>query len=131
MLDEFLEKALELGVTVAVEFGRTMILRWNPDGVHKFNLGNIYPDGHVRTDPINWVPDGLGRIDLAHDHLNDLASLVDGAFVKELEKPTSWYVRTADRDSVPLKPLLERSDGWLQAIQKYLSELRAVLGSME
>lgn len=129
MLDEFLEQTRDLGVTV--EFGRTMILRWNPDGVHKFNLGNIYPDGHVRTDPINWCPAGLGRVDLAHDHLRDLASLVDGAFVKELDKPNSWYVRMADRDSIPLKPLLKRRDEWLRAIQRYLGELRVVLESVE
>jgi hypothetical protein len=129
MLDDFLERASEFGVTV--EFGRTMILRWNPDGLHKFNLGNIYPDGHVRTDPINWMPDTLGRIDLAQEHLRDLASLVDGAFVKELEKQPSWYVRTAERDSIPVKPMLERRSQWLQAIQRYLEQLRAVLEAVE
>ncbi len=129
MLDDFLERASEFGVTV--DFGQTMILRWNPDGLHRFNLGNIFPDGHVRTDPINWVPNSLGHVDLAHEHLCDLAGLVDGAFVKELDNQTSWYARTSDQDSIPLKPMLERRSQWLQAIQRYLDQLRAVLEALE
>jgi hypothetical protein len=105
-------------VGIATEFGKTsMILRWHPDETRAWNLGTIATSGKVWTDVLNGQADAVGLLNLSHAYLKRLASLVPGALVKELPKPTTWYVAKGGT-CITIDELLAHEDGWLDAIQE-------------
>lgn len=119
-LRSFLERAAVHGVTY--HLGRSLMLKWRDHKGNTFNLGCIYPNGDVRTDPVNWTADYVGKLDLAHEYLQQLAASVEGT-VRRTPKPATWYV-TTDGSKVPsIGALLAVTDQWLAAIEHYTTAL--------
>lgn len=116
-LRAFLDELEPLGIQP--EHGQTsLILRWQPDELHKFNLGTIETNGQVLTRPVNWVADYIGRLDISHRYLERLAALVGGV-VKRTPKPQAWYSATTSGEPVRLADLLDPRDGWRAAIEEF------------
>lgn len=125
-LRKFLNRLEDLAVTA--QFGKGLILRWQPDENHRFNLGAIYTNLEVVTDAINWAADNVGRIDLAQQYLRSLAQCVEGGSVRETPNRRGWYVRTA-RGALKVTDLLAAQDCWVQAIQAFTAEMAETLRS--
>jgi hypothetical protein len=119
-LRNFLDHASEYGVFY--ELNGSLMLKWQDSKANKYNLGCIYPNGYLYTRPVNWMADGIGKLHLAHDYLERLATLIKGS-VRRTPKPAAWYV-TADGKKVPsLDQLLDVSAEWLAAIEDYTTRL--------
>lgn len=117
-LRTFLDTLDPLGIQR--EYGQaSLILRWQPDEIHKFNLGTIETNGQVPTNMVNWVADSIGRLDISHRYLERLANLV-GGFVKRTPKPQAWYAATKGSEPVRLVDLLDRRDEWRSAIEEFI-----------
>ena len=103
------------------EYGKaSLILRWQPDETHKFNLGYIYPDGRVWTDATNWVAERIGRLDLSHRYIERVADMVEGALVRHGSKPTQWHAAMKSGGPVRLSGLLDKRDEWRSAIEEFI-----------
>jgi hypothetical protein len=126
-LRAFLDELEPLGIQP--EHGQTsLILRWQPDELHKFNLGTIETNGEVLTRPVNWVADYIGRLDISHRYLERLADLVGGV-VKRTPKRQGWSSTTRSGEPVRLADLLDRSDGWRAAIEEFIDAATDTLRS--
>ena len=89
-LKRFLEDADELGVFVEPA-SKSLQVRWRgPDDVI-YALGGIDQQGKLLTSSVVWNPSHIGKVDLAHEYLGRLASLVGGK-VRRTPKPENWYV---------------------------------------
>jgi hypothetical protein len=118
-LKAFTERLEEIGV--GVEFSNSSIVfRWRPDEGRSWNLATIPTWGVVWADYLNMAADAVGLINLSHTYLKRLASLVPGAYVKETPKPTGWYVRKGETN-VTIDELLAHEDGWLAAMQEFMT----------
>lgn len=105
-----------------------MILRWRPDEQRSWNLGTITTSGKVWTDNLNFQTNQAGLIHLSHTFLRRLASAVPGSYVKEMARPTSWYL-AKDGTYVTIGDLLDHADGWLAALQSFMADARSELKS--
>jgi hypothetical protein len=121
-LRSFLDRAGEYRVTS--ELSGSLMLKWQDCRGNKFNLGCVYPNGEVSTEPVSFTANFTGRVDLAHHYLERLASSIKGIVRRpRTENPAHWYV-TADGKKLPLiSQLLEVSEEWLAAIDDYTVQL--------
>ncbi|HYA19016.1 MAG TPA: hypothetical protein VEF06_16195 [Bryobacteraceae bacterium] len=114
-------------IGVEIDFGKdSMIFRWRPDDQRSWNLGTVTTSGKVWTDTLNYQADQVGLIHLSHAYLKRLASVLPGAYVKELAKPTSWYVAKAGT-YVTVGDLLGHADEWLLALQGFMADATSAL----
>jgi len=132
-LDRFLTNAEELGVHVEPAT-KSLQIRWRgPDEVI-YGLGGIDENGRLLTNSVNWKPNKIGRVDLSHQYIDRLASLIGGQ-VRETKSPTEWYVvrdsqKTGYNESLPEAiTILSRSTEWLEAIRWYTGELSSAIES--
>ena len=123
-LRAFLEEMSETGV--AVKFGKSMILKWTAPNGREFNLGCIFPNGDLRTEPVNWEADAIGEIGLTTSYLRELASIVGGRVV-ETPKRTGWYVAKEGKTLPSVTLLLDRAVDWRAAIERYVGSLQEAL----
>lgn len=119
-LRSFLEQAATFGVFY--ELNGSLMLKWQDTRGNKFNLSCIYPNGDVYTRPVNWMADGVGKLDLAHDYLERVAALIQGT-VRRTEKAAAWYVSAEGKRSPSIGQLLDASTEWLAAIEQYMTGL--------
>jgi hypothetical protein len=127
-LDQFEEKAKDLGVVVEAA-PKSLQIRWTgPDEVD-YALGGIAPDGTLRTMSINYKPNQLGKVDLAHEYLDKIATLM-GSKVLPGEHPKGWRLGGNKGERPPAIDLLSRSDQWLEIIRWYTSELSSAIDEM-
>ena len=75
---------------------------------------------------VNNRPDHIGRIDLSHEYLAKVASLL-GSKVRQTEKVAGWYVEGAKTRLPDAIDLLSRQEKWLDIIRWYTDELSAVI----
>jgi hypothetical protein len=68
---------------------------------------------------LNGQTNAVGLLNLSHAYLNQLASLVPGAYVKETPKPTGWYVGKGEK-YISVDELLAHEDDWLAEIQELM-----------
>lgn len=105
---------------------RNLSLKWRgPDG-QDYHLGSISLNGTVGTDYCNWSPNAIGRIDLSHAYLTDLAALLPSGSIRQTAKPTGWRVVVPTGDP-PLGLLLDHHEGWAAAIDRFISALRKAI----
>jgi hypothetical protein len=117
-LRAFLDEIEQLGIQPV--YGQSsLILRWQPDETHKFNLGNVNTKGEVWTN-FNWRPESIGRLDLSHRYLERLADLVVGGFVDRTRKPANWYAAAKGGGPVRLSDLLDKPSEWRAAIEEFI-----------
>lgn len=132
-LKTFLENAGELGVFVEPA-AKSIQLRWRgPDDV-VYALGGIDQHGKLLTDSVNWKPNQINEVDLSHEYLERLASLVGGT-VRRTQSPTAWYVvrdgkRRGYNESLPQAiDLLSRPNEWLETVRWYTGRLGSAIES--
>ena len=125
-LKSFLTQLEPLGVFG--ELRKHLSLKWRaPDG-RDYHLGVVDTGGQIVTDYCNWSANNIGRLDLSHAYMAELASLLPGGSVKQTPKPTGWRLVVGDKNP-PVAALLDRADGWSAAILHYAEALdRAVQG---
>lgn len=120
-LQAFVGRLADLGVFAEVR--RHLSLKWRgPDG-KDYHLGSISVNGAVGTDYCNWSTDAIGRVDMSHAYLAELAALLPGTSVRETPKPVGWRV-VVGKDDPPLALLLDHGDAWARAIETYVTALR-------
>lgn len=122
-LKTFVAELAELGVHADVK--RTMSLKWRGPEMD-YHLGSIGLNGTVATDYCNWSTDAIGRIDLSHAYLADLAAILPGGSVRQTSKPTGWRVVVGAGDP-PLGQLLGHHQAWAAAIERFVSAIRTAL----
>lgn len=112
-------KRLE-AIGAAIEFGRgSMIIRTpRPDEKRPWNVGSITTSGKVWTELLNGQADAVGLLNLSHEYLKRVASLVPGTYVKETPRPNGWYVAKGGT-YITIEDLLANEVGWLAAIQEF------------
>jgi len=122
----FLDRAADLGV-FAVPAAKSLVLRWTGPADASFALGGVKLDGRLMTYSVNWTPDSVGRVDLAHEYLEGLAR-IGGGKVRQTPTPANWYVRSAESlTELAALNVLERADDWLSLISAYTDKLREAL----
>ena len=125
-LRTFVAQLADLGVFAEVR--RNLSLKWRgPDG-QDYHLGSVNLNGTVGSDYCNWSADAIGRIDLSHAYLADLAALLTGGAVRETAKPTGWRVVVGAGDP-PLTALLDQHNAWAAAIDKFTAAVRNAVQS--
>jgi hypothetical protein len=76
---------------------------------------------------VNFKPDRLGKVDLAHEYLAKVAALMERKLLPG-EHPKGWRVAGNDGKRRPAAiDLLSRSDKWLEIIRWYTSELSSAI----
>ena len=124
-LKRFEAAAEELGVAVEAA-PKSLQVRWRgPDEVD-YALCGITPEGKLKTRSVNWKPDRIGKVDLAHEYLAKLASRVGGK-VRETDNPKSWYVGGAKSKFPDAIDLLSQQAEWLEIIRWYTGELSSAI----
>jgi len=124
-LEDFLNLASDRGIYLDTTTRRLMI-RWAGPDDQAFPLAGITPDGYLATDSVNWPPNSFGRVDLAHRYLDELATLVGGQ-VRKTKTPANWYIQGLDKNFPKIDLLFNRSEEWLQAIDRYIDSLASAL----
>ena len=124
-LEHFLDAASDRGIYLDAGT-KTLIIRWNGPDDKTFTLANIHANGDLDTYYVGWTPNTLGRVDLAHEHLSDLAALVGGQ-VRETKMPNNWHIRGPDGKLPKIEIILNRSNEWLKVIDRYIEKLSSAL----
>jgi hypothetical protein len=124
-LGRFEHEAEKLGVVVEAA-QRSLQVRWiGPDDV-AYALGGIRPDGELTTMTINYSPDRIGKVELAHEYLSRIAALMNKN-VRRAEHPKGWRVVGDNNKRPPAIDLLSRSNEWLEIIRWYTKELSSAI----
>ncbi len=131
-LQAFRRRAEEKGLQVFLSPAtKSVSLKWEAMDGRVYSFGGVTLGGMLSTYSISWVPNAVGRIDLAQEYLFGLARLVHGS-VKKTKDPTQWYVVTKPEGTALPAALdvLMRADEWIELIQSYQSRLtEATAGS--
>ena len=128
-LDKFAALASDRGVFV--EPGRqSLMIKWRAQDGASYSLGGITTSGEFISYSVNWSPNGLGRIDLAHEYLQGLADIVGGE-VRKTPTPASWYVVKTGTVLPRAMDVLDRSDAWLKLIDSYAAKLRDAIAARQ
>ena len=121
LLKGFLGKAADLGVFLDPAT-KSASLKWEAPSGDVFNLGGITLDAKLITYAVNWVPNGIGRLDLSHAYLERLGMLVGGT-VRQTPNPANWYITKGGTALPDAIGALHAADSWLEIIQDYVSKL--------
>jgi hypothetical protein len=112
---------------VKTDFGKTsMMLKWRAEDQSVWNLGTIQTNGKVWTEMINIPAEAAGLLKLSHGYLEQLATAIAGADVKQHIRPHSWFVRK-NGTYVTIDELLKSEDAWLAAITSFVKAVSAAL----
>ena len=65
-------------------------------------------------------------MDLAQRYQDEMAALVGGR-VRKTKKPSAWYIQGLDGKRLKIDLLFNRSEEWLQAIDRYIESLASAL----
>lgn len=125
-LKAFIDSVSDLGVFA--DLRRNLSLKWRGADGQDYHLGSVAPDGTVGTDYCNWSTNAIGRLDLAHSYLEDLARLIPGGKIHRTKSPVGWRV-VDGKGNAPLAELLNHRDEWTAAIARFIDALTSELGS--
>jgi hypothetical protein len=105
---------------------KSLQIRWRGRDDVDYALANITTEGQLRTMRVNFKPDQIGRVDLAHEYLAKIAALI-GSKVRQTRDPKGWYVEGTKNRLPDAMDLLSRSSEWVDIIRWYSSELDSAL----
>jgi hypothetical protein len=124
-LARFEEAAEKLGLVVEAA-RQSLQVRWTgPDEVN-YTLGGIRTNGDLTTMSVNYGPDRIGKVELAHEYLSKVAALM-GMNVRQGEHAKGWRIVGNNNERPPAIDLLSRSHDWLDIIRWYTTELRSTI----
>jgi hypothetical protein len=126
-LEKFLDMAGEEGVFLE-SATKSLMLKWHGADGKDYTLGGIDGNGKFITNSVPWVPNGMGRIDAAHEYLSGLAKLVSG-IVRKTPDPANWYVAKSGTATPDAIELLDRPSEFLTIIRSYIGKLRSAIES--
>ena len=125
-IQSFLDHAGDSGVVLEAAT-KSLQLRWRGPEDQSFALGGINERGDLLTHNVNWWPDSIGHVELAHEYLEKIADLI-GAEVRKTANPAQWYLVSKGTKQYPsVMALLTRQDEWQAIIEEYIEKLRAAL----
>jgi hypothetical protein len=125
-IQSFLDCAGDLGVVLEAA-PKSLQFRWRGPEDQTFALGGIDEHGDLLTYNVNWWPDSIGRVELAHKYLERIADLI-GAEVRQTTNPAQWYVALKGTKQYPsAMALLTRQDQWQLLVAEYIEKLRVAL----
>lgn len=122
-LRTFVERLSDIGVRLEAA-SRSLVIRWSDDAGRELNIGAVNERGAYLTDYCNWALDGLGRLDISHAYLEDVATIVGGS-VRQTPKPTGWYAVLEGTTHPPISMLLDRENDWASAIERFIDAYRS------
>ena len=103
-----------------------LMLRWKaPDGT-QFTLGAITSDGIFYTYYVGRPAHKIGRVDLSHAYLEDLADLIGGQ-VRKTNDDTEWNLRGSNGKHPPASSVLADRQKLLEVIDRYTDALSEAL----
>lgn len=123
-LKDFLRRAADIGIYPDIRLG--MSLKWEAEG-RSFRLAHINAQGQVNVEWAHGDAASIGRIDLSHQFLADLAAVIEGASVRRTPKPIGWRV-VIDGRLPTVRSLTDEPDAWLSAMSAYIDRLAQALG---
>jgi hypothetical protein len=123
-IESFADRAADLGVVLDTA-PKSLQFRWRGPEDLSFALGGIDERGELLTYNVGWVPNAIGRLELAHEYLEKIANLI-GGYVRKTTNSAQWYVTLRSRQT-PVMVLLTRQDEWLAVIKEYIEKLSAAL----
>lgn len=103
---------------------KSIMIKWLGPDERSYTLGGVDERGLFNTYFVNWVPNEIGRMDLSHAYLDAIAALVGGE-LRKTPKPIGWYVAQCGTTLPAAADLLQRSEAWLAAIDRYTEALAA------
>jgi hypothetical protein len=125
-VQSFVDRAGNLGVVLEAA-PKSLQIRWRGPGDQSFALAGINEHGELRTPNVSSGADAIGHVELAHEYLEKIATLIGGE-VRKTPHPTQWYVTQKGTKQYPsVTELLKRQDEWLTLIGEYTEKLRAAL----
>jgi hypothetical protein len=125
-LQSFMDRAKNLGVVLEAAT-KSLQIRWQSPDDLSFALAGISERGELLTYNVNWVPDGIGHIELAHEYLEKIAALIGGE-VRKTVKPANWHVALKGTVQNPMAiTLIGRQEGWITIIEDYIARLETAL----
>jgi len=126
-LQAFVERGAEQGIFMD-SATRSLQIRWRSPTGHTIALGGINARGELETYNVNWQPElYVGRLDLAHDYQEKIATLVGGEVRKTPNPAARYVVKKGTKVQPPVTALLAHGDEWLAVIADYTKNLGAAL----
>lgn len=110
---------------VSWEVMRSLILRYSPDGEHKFSLGYIETNGCMQLGQATWELGKIGREDIGMAYLENIAALVPGASVKLYDN--SLPAVMVDGKTLRLENLTGKDTELLKVISTYIADIRQAI----
>jgi len=123
-LGRFLARAEELGIYPDVQRG--LSLKWQAADGLSFRLLHMNARGQINTDWAHGDANAIGRIDLSHTYLADLAGALPGGSVRMTATPVGWRV-LVDGQLPTVANLVVHPDAWLAAMKTYVGRLSEAL----
>jgi hypothetical protein len=120
----FLDRAGDLGVVLEAA-SKSLQFRWHGPDDQAFALGGINERGELQTNNVNWWPDSIGQVELAHQYLERIAALLGGE-VRKTTHPGQWYVTLAGKKPSAMT-ILTRQSEWQAIIEDYIGKLATAL----
>jgi hypothetical protein len=107
---------------------RSLMVKWHGPDEKDYALGGFSVDGSFISYSVNWTPNAIGRIDLAHDYLEELASLLGGV-VRRVPSQDQWYVVKQETTRPTAMEVIGRQEEWLKLIESYARRLKEAIES--
>jgi len=123
-LKDLLNRAEQAGMNLYLgPATRSAALKWDADDGRTFNLGGVNLAGTLNTYAIGWVPNAVGKLDVAHDYLEKMSRLVGGS-VRKTPDPAQWSVVKSGTTLPQATELFSKTDDWLALIREYQAALQ-------
>lgn len=110
--------------------GASVSLRWMGPREQKHSILNIHTSTALNTRPINWAPNGYGRVDLGHAYLSDIARIIGGKLRISEKNPAESSVRSSQGGEIMLGDLMAHAAEWLEAVDRYIASIEAARGAL-
>ncbi|MEQ1935606.1 MAG: hypothetical protein ABL962_17235, partial [Fimbriimonadaceae bacterium] len=123
-LPGFFQRCEEIGLAITPT-GNSMILNFFDEQGDKVNLGTISKEATLDTNYVCEQTERAGDIKIGEQYLDAVASLVPGSAGVKQGRPWTWRVRKDGR-AVPIAMLLAKTENWLSALEKAVTEVRAL-----
>jgi len=121
----FIESLAEYGI-VAIYGKSSLSLRWFTENNLKMSFGTINDTGLVDTGYANYLPAKLGKVEIGHNYLRNLARIIPRAVVNENKTEKEWNLKKEGR-FISIMDLLAVKNEWKEIMRHTQSEILEAL----